>query len=204
MNAHDAERRRSVGTDTGSNSGRKDSGRIGPSHALRFAQKPHETSEHEEASPERPQCHRRTTNRVFAHGRSILRTESNLALAECVRRCCKAFTLFHFFCRNAFTICAWSRRTLSSMVRQSTASDAELVFRIAPACAVICQFTKFSRDRKPRGSLPACASDNVAIRIPGHCRTFALSSILCLQVWLVGPYEEQCLQGPVSFIGKRR
>jgi len=78
MNAHDAERRRNVWIDTGSNSGHKDSGQTEPSHALRFAQKLHETSEHEEANPTRPQCHRRTTNRVFSHGRNTSALSSEL------------------------------------------------------------------------------------------------------------------------------
>jgi hypothetical protein len=66
------------------------------------------------------------------------RTASNLAFAERVSRCCRAFALFHLPACTAFTIRVWSRRTSSSMVRQSMASHCSVRSKAAPACAVIC------------------------------------------------------------------
>jgi hypothetical protein len=51
---------------------------------------------------------------------------------------------------------------------------------------LLSRFAKFSRDRKPRGSLPAFASDNVAIRIPTITvgRSLPASPLHDLAAWL--------------------
>src|SRR5215475_9892974 len=60
------------------------------------------------------------------------RTAKALPLNEWVRRCCKAFTLFHFLACAAFTIRIWSRRTLRWTLGQSMACQSLSTWETAP------------------------------------------------------------------------
>jgi hypothetical protein len=67
-------------------------------------------------------------------------TAKALAENEWVSSCCKACTLPHLLSCTAFTIRAWSRRTLRCTVGQSMACQSTVAWETAPAVAsaVIC------------------------------------------------------------------
>jgi hypothetical protein len=105
--------------------------------------------------------------------RTTRRTAKSLAENEWVRSHCRALTLPQRPSRVAFAIRLCSRRTCSSMGRQSMASQLGAV-EDAPsdstAALVIClssfkRFSRLSRDERPVGRRPTCVSGNVQTRI---------------------------------------